>query len=63
MVRYSSFVTPDQRMRRIESQTQREFQRKLRLDAIEKERSDDIQAQMQQEQQRGAELDQAKKCI
>ena len=57
MVRYSSFVTPDQRMRRIENQTQREFQRKLRLDAIEKERSDDIQAQMQQEQQRGAELD------
>ncbi len=58
MARYGSFVTPDTRLRRLEQNTQREFQRKLRLDAIEKQRVDDFQAQIEQEQARGAELDQ-----
>ena len=58
MARYVSFVTPDERIRRLEQNTQREFQRKLRLDAIEKERADELQSQIEQEQARGAELDQ-----
>ncbi len=59
MVRYSSFVTPDQRMRRVESQTQREVERQQELALFEQRRTQEIQSQMEQEQQRGAELDQA----
>jgi hypothetical protein len=59
MVRYSSFATPDQRMRRIENQTRREVERQQELALFEQRRTQEIQSQMEQEQARGTELDQA----
>jgi hypothetical protein len=46
-------------MRRIESQTRREVERQQELALFEQRRTQEIQAQMEQEQVRGAELDQA----
>ncbi len=54
---YSRFVTPDTRTKRVEEHTQREFQRKLRLDAVFKQKSDEIKLQMEQEKARGTGLD------
>jgi len=56
MPRYFSYVTPDTRTRRLEEHTQREFQRKLRLDAAFKQKNDEIKAQTEQEQLRGLNL-------
>ncbi|KKN03500.1 hypothetical protein LCGC14_1106920, partial [marine sediment metagenome] len=54
---YSRFITPDTRTKRVEEHTQREFQRKLRLDAVFKQKNDEIKARMEQEQARGTGLD------
>ncbi|KKL17506.1 hypothetical protein LCGC14_2484860, partial [marine sediment metagenome] len=51
------FATPDQRMRRLEGQTQREVERKQELDLFEQRRRQEIQNQMETEKARGAELD------
>ncbi len=56
MPRYFSYVTPDTRTRRLEEHTQREFQRKSRLDAVLKQKNDEIKAQTEQEQLRGLGL-------
>ncbi len=56
MPRYFSYVTPDTRTRRLEEHTQREFQRKSRLDAVLKQKNDEIKARTEQEQLRGLGL-------
>jgi hypothetical protein len=58
MVKLYQFQTLDARQRHTDYVTQREFQRKLRLDAVFKQRSDEIKLQTEEQTARKLQLDQ-----
>ncbi len=58
MVRYSGFVTPDERMRRLEREAKRETERQQELDLFQQRRTQETQAQIEREKARRAQIDQ-----